>query len=361
LSEQDTGAVKAPEKTGATATPEADFSAALREATAAKQGDTAGAAQGDAGDKTKPAGTSGEADTKAPPADTAGKKPDESASADTAAGKQSQKSPKSAEIEIDWSKVRPALKAAYDAGTPEVKEALEAEIKGRLRAGKQVAQLKESLHTSKSSKRPPASTSGRSRAPVNLRQHLDGPKMKALEAEAPEVTAAVKEAFGPVIAEIENDQVARSNAELEADADFQTEQLAEIHPDWEDVTASEAFEKWLQGAAKHVKDMVARNAQTSALFPKGRIIDGQEAAMVLSLFKSSQEDSAGNEPPADHKSEGSQQQSPVDLKRQLQRETALTPDVRGVAAQSGVAEDDFSGALKEATRLKALQRSKATA
>jgi len=378
LSQQDEGATN--EGTGDKATPGGaaqpdpnDFQAALRDATAAKAGDAtknqpvqAGATNGDAkadGTKTD-AGKTGEGDDKgSSTADTAGKKDDKSASADTAAGKTAAKSPKNADIQVDWSKVRPALKAAYDAGTPEVKEAIEAEIKGRLRAGQQVSQLKSTLHQTKR-KGPPASTSGRPpRKAADLKAHLNGAAMQALEKEAPEVTAAVKEALGPVISEIENASREQYIADQQADADFQESVLKEAHPDWEEVTSSEDFGKWLKGAPKHIQEAVARNAAASDLFPNGRIVDGEQAATVLTLFKVSMDtDSAGTEPPAaDENAEGSQKPSPVETKRNLQRAGARQPDVRGVPAQSGVAEDDFEGSLREATRLKALARAKATA
>lgn len=344
-----------------------DFASALREATAAKTGDatktdaTAGASKSDA-DKGTSEAQKGDADKGSAAADTAGKPDSNEAGAETAASKAAAKSPKTADIVVDWSKVRPALKAAYDAGTPEVKEAIEAEIKGRLRAGQQVSQLKSSLSKTKRAGAP-ASTSGRPpRKATDLKAHLNGAAMQALEKEAPEVTAAVKEALGPVISEIENANLEAYNASQLADADYQETVLKEAHPDWEDLTASEEFGKWLNGAADHVKAMVERNAQKSDLFPNGRIVNGQEAATVLTLFKLSMDtDSAGTEPPAADNAEGSQKPSPVETKRNLQRSGARQPDMRGVAAQTGVADDDFEGSLREATRLKALERAKATA
>jgi len=372
LSEQDAGA--SDDKGGSTA--DNEFRSALREATAAKAGgevknspDPAGADKGDAAPAKKDDADAGKAaegaDSKASAADNAGGKPDDKAGAEAAAGKQPEKSPKPADIVVDWSKVDPALKAAYDAGTPETKKALEAVVKKGLRAGQQVAQLKNTLSNTKR-KAPPASTSRRPlRSGTDLKKHLEGPSMKALEKEAPEITAALKEVTAPLIAELENankDLDAQARAEIVAEAEGEEAILAEHHPDWEKVTESDDFGKWLQTAPPYVKAMVARNAQRSELFPNGRILDGQEAAHVLTLFKQSMDvDTAGDEPPS-ALAAGSHQPSPVDTKRQLQREGARQPDVKGIGgAQTGVAEDDFAGALRQATREKNAERLKRSA
>lgn len=354
-----------------------DFRAALREATAAKEAGsettntagTEGAAKGDTADGKQDDARGGKpaegADKGASTADTAGKKPDDTAGAEAAAGKQPDKSPKNADIVVDWSKVDPALKAAYDAGSPDTQKAIEAVVKKGLRAGQQVAQLKSTLSQTKR-KPTPASTSRRQlRSGTDLKKHLEGPSMKALEAEAPEITAALKEVTAPLIAELENankDLDAQARAEILAEAEGEEAILAELHPDWEKVADSPEFDGWLKTAPKSIREMVARNAQVSELFPKGRILDGQEAALVLTLFKQSTESDTAGDEPSSAKAEGSHQPSPVDAKRQLQREGARQPDVKGMGgAQSGVAEDDFAGALRQATREKNAQRLKQSA
>jgi hypothetical protein len=354
-----------------------EFADALREATAAKGGkgaDTTAAASAGAKTDDKPdpkdkaaAGNAGGSDGKGKSdagADTAaqGKTP---AGADTAAGKATDKAPNNAAIEVDWSKVDPAVKAAYDAGTPETRKSLETLVRGNLQRGHQIAELKGKLSQNRGHRRP-ASTGGNpaklKTSAAAMRQAFDSKAVKDLEADAPEAVAALRAALEPVIATTEESAKMLEGVAADGQLDeveLQEAILAEEHPDWEAVTASPEFDAWSKGAPKYIQDAIVANSRRSEQFPNGRLADGQQAAMVLTAFKNSKSTTAeGDEPPADGHvaAEGSEATSPVERKRQRQRESAETPALRGAAALTGPSADDFAGALRQATREKEAEK-----
>ena len=100
----------------------------------------------------------------------------------------------------------------------------------------------------------------------------------------PEVANQMEQQFGERMARLETE-----NADLKgqvtgiADAHTQTAinaeeaVLAQRHPDWEQFTASAEFIAWLPSQPRYVQEGLARNGAA--------IVDGEEAASLLDLFK----------------------------------------------------------------------------
>jgi hypothetical protein len=353
-----------------------DFASALRQASAEKAaskgaGD-ANARGGNKDDDEPPAGK-GSAETAAAAgkgksdegADGKGAKSAE-AGAETAAGKTAPKSaPNTAAIVVDWSKVDPAVKAAYDAGTPETKKALEAVVRGNLQRGQQIAELKTKL-SQRNGRRAPGSTTGNpsklKSSAAAMRGAFESTAVKALAADAPEAVEAMRAALEPVISATEESAKMLEGIAADdqvADVELQEAILAEVHPDWETVTSSPEFDAWAKSAPQYIRDAIVANSKATEQFPQGRLVDGEQAAMVLSAFKSSLTTKGnGDEPPAPGRKpgEGSEATSPLEGRRQRQRESAESPAPRGAAALSGPSEDDFAGALRQATREKERER-----
>lgn len=115
--------------------------------------------------------------------------------------------------------------------------------------------------------------------------------------------------------------------------DLELEALAEIHPDWQQVTDSREFVEWLQKPhPRHVREAIQRNLKD--------VTDHEEAADLISRFKATQTQptATGSTP-----STTAPQQPPaaaLSVKRQQQLEGAAAPQTRGAPrATTGVPDD----------------------
>jgi len=343
-----------------------EFQDALRAASAEKAAGKPGAS---ISDDTSDGKAAPGADDDKTGADTAAHS-DKKAGADTAAGKTTDAdAPNNAAGKVAWSKVDPAVKAAFDeASTPAAKAAIERMVSSNLQRGKQIATLKTSLSKGRSKPGNAGHHSAIQSSAGKMRAALESKEVKDLEEEAPEAVAALRAVSEPIIKAVEDTaQVMASIAtdEALAEVDAQEAIVADAHPDWIDVTASPEFDAWSKTAPRYVQEMIRRQSTPTKEFPKGRITDGEEAAHVLTLFKASLEstEGQGDEPPAPGKGKGKDQPSPVEEKRQRQQASAVTPAINGNGrgAVSGVADDDFKGALRAASKEKAREREKQTA
>ena len=104
--------------------------------------------------------------------------------------------------------------------------------------------------------------------------------------------------------------------------------LVQRHPDWEQLTTSEAFNAWFPGQPRYVQEGFARNGTA--------IVDGQEAASLIDLFKDSQAPSAeGTKPTKDTTTHGKA------TRRQRRLESAVQTESGQAGPGAGPPEGDF--------------------
>jgi len=115
----------------------------------------------------------------------------------------------------------------------------------------------------------------------------------------------------------------------------QQEYLSEQHSDWQQIGASDEFHAWVGGQPRMIQDALARNSQ--------QIVDGEEAAAVIALFKQSLNADQGNggEPTPQPEPE----QKPTISKRDLQRKSAAAPISRTTTGGGDGPADDFGASF----------------
>ena len=273
------------------------------------------------------------------------------------------KQPTGEPLAIDWNRVTPALKKLHDAADAEGKAALEAQVRTTLERTRELKQLKTQAAPPRPTVHRPATvTTGTAKERGDkLKTLLTGKAMTDLTKEAPEIADAIREVASGVIEEVSNlatDQEATnkvfadmSAAEQAAHFDRQDQTLADVHPDWMTV-CDDKFDKWLDSEAPApIKDMALKNSKRTKEYPNGRIIDGVEAATVISFYKMAKGMTAEANKPSStgNSAEGSQQQSPVDQKRQRQQDSAVDPNLKGPGAASGIDKNDYAAAYRAAS------------
>lgn len=183
------------------------------------------------------------------------------------------------------------------------------------------------------------------REAAELRTRLAAPQEQAPPATKPEPSDKLKavaqeygEVAGPLVEELvelrsivsrlENSNAsvveqarARDQLRLAEAAAGEEQKLAETHPDWLEVVNAAEFATWVQSGPRFIRDGVARNGDG--------IVDGEEAASILSLFKQSQ---------------GQPAPDPLRTKRERQLEGARAVPVRTPGATPQGTPDDFGAA-----------------
>ena len=171
-----------------------------------------------------------------------------------------------------WAAASPEQKAAFDEAAADAHKYVS--DKGRHAADKRrIAALELQLTNTAA---PPAAVDD------SLPNTLEGDAWRTVEAELPELATPLKE----VLVGFHAENVALRK-ELSTFSDDRREQvlttqqtiLASEHSDWEDVADDGRFLQWAGGQPAHIQNMFNRNAE--------RIVDGEETAHLMSLFKSS--------------------------------------------------------------------------
>ena len=109
--------------------------------------------------------------------------------------------------------------------------------------------------------------------------------------------------------------------------------LVQRHPDWEQLTASDEFSAWLPDQPRYVQEGFARNGTA--------IVDGQEAASLIDLFKDDQAPAAeGQKPAKDTTTHGKA------TRRQRRLESAVQTESGQAGPGAGPPEGDFDAAFE---------------
>ncbi len=158
----------------------------------------------------------------------------------------------------------------------------------------------------------------------------------------PEVAAPMEKRFESRMAKLEAENTdLRGQVTGIADArqqdaiDSEEALLVQRHPDWEQLSVSEAFNEWLPQQPRYVQEGFARNGTA--------IVDGQEAASLIDLFK-------GDSAPPGPSSEGSKPPEATATngkatRRQRRLESAVQTESGQAGPGAGPPEGDFDAAF----------------
>ena len=232
-----------------------------------------------------------------------------------------------------WANAPPELRDAYDSLKRDSDYRLSA-VKGRLSAAdRELARLR----------------SEQNRQPDNQQQQGGGPSSDQADPFNPEKLAQLREEYGevagPLVDAIEAlkgsvDQMRAPVEQIEheretAQYDAQVQLLAGKHPDWGTAFKRPEFVGWFEEQPQFIKAAIERNANF--------IVDGQEAATVLDLFK---RDIGAAAPPP--QSQTGQQQTDTRLSDRRARQLDAGRDAASRGGQSAAAgvPDDFDTAME---------------
>lgn len=166
---------------------------------------------------------------------------------------------------------------------------------------------------------------------------LTDPKFQQMREDFPEVA-------GPLLDIVESlasrlDQVGKTAGAFEQQQtkqflDAQEQTLTQAHPDWQAAATDDRFAGWLQTQPTAIQEAFQRNHSS--------IVDGQDAALVIGMFKQAVGFSAQQ-----------QQQTPAsapsqDPRRQRQLASGRDAGRTGPAAASGIADNDFESHMDAA-------------
>ncbi len=239
-----------------------------------------------------------------------------------------------------WADATPEQKAAFEAAQHE-------NSSHRTRASAQNRKISELMSAPKPAAKPAADEAATTEA--NAAQDEAAENWKQFDGEYPEVA-------GPMGARM--DRQDKENAELKAEIaglkgqvtgitdgqiqnaiDSEEALLVQRHPDWEQLTSSEEFSAWLPNQARYVQEGFVRNGNA--------IIDGQEAASLIDLFKSVQE------PTPEPAKEPGPKPGSTDTatngkatRRQRRLESAVTSESGQAGPGAGPPEGDFDAAFE---------------
>lgn len=144
---------------------------------------------------------------------------------------------------------------------------------------------------------------------------LAGPLIDMLETQAQQITRLSK-GVGAFEQTRENAAIAEQEGVL-----------ASQHPDWEAAASDDRFAGWLESQPTSIKEAMARNFD--------RIVDGNDAALVIDKFKRD----VGFQAPSQPSTPG------VDPKRSRQLQGGRDTGRTGPSSRTGIAKDDFDGAV----------------
>jgi len=165
----------------------------------------------------------------------------------------------------------------------------------------------------------------------------DDDKLASLREDYPEIAGPIEEilnASTQKTAALEQRLQAMDEEKFNNHILSEQDALSEKHDDWIDVAASDEFKNWIGTQPQLVQDALQRNSEA--------IVDHQEAAVVIELFKRSdayRQEAAGEpEPDPEPKKPTS--------RRDLQRRSAAAPSSRNTGAGGDGPADDFEASFE---------------
>lgn len=164
-------------------------------------------------------------------------------------------------------------------------------------------------------------------------------KWKGFASEYPEVAGPVEGEISALRSELKTLKERQDAERLRAQVDEQVSLLESKHPDWQTVTATEDYAKWLASQPKYVQEAVVRNAD--------QIVDADEAADIISRFKasgSSPSQGAGQER-LDGKDAAGGTGTALADRRRRQLESASGTRSKGPGPATGIPEDGDEEAI----------------
>lgn len=168
--------------------------------------------------------------------------------------------------------------------------------------------------------------------------------IRRLQEEYPEVARPVlsqistlQSQLSAALARLDQRDSTEAQRERDKALDQQEQALAQIHPDWMEVTANPAFSQWLNTQPRYVVEAIQRNGEA--------IQDAAEAGDIITRFKTHQ-GAAGTAAAAPTASGAMATGAPANLaaRRQRQLESGAAVTSRG-AGPAGGPPDDFEAAF----------------
>lgn len=271
-----------------------------------------------------------------------------------AAGKDTGK-PASTPAPDAWATAAPDLRAAHQATLSELENTKRANADLALnyrRVSGTVSGLQKKIDAlQKASSTPPTKDAGAGKpeageTPSDLSSIFDVDPIKEFEKEYPEIAKPLigtLRQFSKALvqrAEKAEQQLAEiSEDRREQSISVQEQIVAAEHPDWKAVCLSGEFGTWVAGQPQFVQDAILANGDA--------IVNGHDAARIISMFKGDRARSGGGpgEPPAGDGRAGMEKTSlPVPDKRKSQLESAAYPRGKGNAkVSSGLPPPDADG------------------
>lgn len=249
-----------------------------------------------------------------------------------------------------WADAKPEQKAAYEAAATDAHKWRS--DSGRAAADRRRIQELEQQLSAKSKGAADAAPGDNA-----VMQVLEGDAWKTVEKELPELAAPLKEIL--TASANENAALHRRLAtfdESHADevAKAQLRIVEQAHPDWEAVTNQKEFAEWVVTQPPFVQQMLHRNGE--------KVVDGDEAAHLVSLYKSSPAFKPPSPPPnkdpepapnadpspkPDHEPAAGKTAAPSKTdrtrQRRLEANTRVPPSGPGASSQPP---DDFESAFE---------------
>ncbi len=227
-----------------------------------------------------------------------------------------------------WADASPEQKAAFEASKHENQS-------HRTRASAQNRKIAELMSAPESAAEPAADTAATPETDEGWEQ---------FKSDYPEVAAPMEKRFEARMAKLEAENTdlrgrvtGITDAQTQGAIDNEEALLAQRHPDWEQLTASEDFATWLPDQPRYVQEGFARNGTA--------IVDGQEAASLIDLFK-------GNAPEPDPSKEPGPEPASKDTttqgkatRRQRRLESAVQTESGQAGPGAGPPEGDFDAAF----------------
>ena len=231
-----------------------------------------------------------------------------------------------------WANAPEPLRNAYAAIQRDYEYKLSA-AKGRLSAAdRELDRLRREQQTRQTE---PTGSEGQGGQAANADDPFNPQKLAQLREEYGEVAGPLVDMIDALKGKV--DQIAQPVQQLqqsqsEAAAIAQVQTLQTRHPDWQQTVSDDRFRGWYEQQPQFIRTAIERNANG--------IVDGQEAAHVLDLYK--QAIGAGSPPPSQQQDTG---QSRLSDKRQRQLDAARDAASGGGQAATAGIPDDFDAAM----------------
>lgn len=239
-----------------------------------------------------------------------------------------------------WANAPPELRSAHEAERKKSEQALKSQT-GRISAyQRQVNELHAQINAA-SRKGTAANQKDKAASGDAAPDQLgDADGFKTLREDYPEIAQPIENMFNRMQADISRrDQTIENlmNKDRQVHIDEQEAALLEAHPDWMDVTQSEAFRNWVTSAPAHIQPILEQNAND--------IVDAASAADAIELFKlrTGYKPSQTSDPVPQPKPAGAPRNSGK-RSRQLESGTSAKSG-RGVGGSGGPAKDNYEAAF----------------